>query len=104
MGSWASCHIGLLYCLDALALQLDGNLVKSTKELQIHSQVLEHSVIARFEGNVNGVFCSRKQLSSSWNSMELRNLSEVELNREIFILILNSEIVVSSVVDWTFTE
>jgi hypothetical protein len=103
-GSGATSERLLLLDFGALALKLYGDLVEPSEELKVHHEVVEDTEVLGLERNVDGVLCPRQQLAPGWDGMEVSDFREIEVDRQILILILDCEIVVSAFILWAFTE
>ena len=85
-------------------MQFDRDLVETAQDLKVHLDVREDSKVLRLERDVYGVLCARKVLALGWQSVEMGHFGEIEVQRQILILILDGKVIVSAVILRAFTE
>ena len=85
-------------------MELDGDLVEASQELKVHGEVIKDTKVFGLKRNVDGMLGTWKKLTLCWKGMEMRNFGEIEVNCQVFILILNREIIITTLILWTFTK
>jgi hypothetical protein len=90
--------------LAAGSLKLDWNAIDTSKQLEIHLAVIENTHVLWLERDVDGVLGPGQKFALGWHCMEVSDLCEIEVKRQVFIPILQSQVVVSSVVNWAISK
>jgi hypothetical protein len=91
-------------CLRARALELDGNLVETPKNLKIHLYVCKHSEVLGLKRYIDSVLSTRQKLSLCGHRMEMCDLGEIKVKGQVLILVFDGQVVVSAVILRAITE
>jgi hypothetical protein len=103
-GSRSTCQVLFTCCLRAGALEFDGNLIETPKNLKIHLYICKHSEVLRLERYIDSVFSTRQELSLCGHRMEMCDLGEIKVQGQVLVLVFDGQVVVSAIILRAVTE